>query len=93
MEDTLGENLVNTESFKAVTVLILVLMEDTLGVSFFVPTGIFSHVLILVLMEDTLGEVKYTDNSNFFFVLILVLMEDTLGEVVETVGNEVYTKS
>ena len=66
MEDTLGENLVNTESFKAVTVLILVLMEDTLGVSFFVPTGIFSHVLILVLMEDTLGEVKYTDNSNFF---------------------------
>ena len=44
-------------------------MEDTLGVSFFVPTGIFSHVLILVLMEDT------------------------LGEVVETVGNEVYTKS
>ena len=31
MEDTLGENLVNTESFKAVTVLILVLMEDTLG--------------------------------------------------------------
>ena len=68
MEDTLGENLVNTESFKAVTVLILVLMEDTLGVSFFVPTGIFSHVLILVLMEDTLGEVKYTDNSNFFFL-------------------------
>ena len=35
------------------SVLILVLMEDTLGVT--VPLGEHGTVLILVLMEDTLG--------------------------------------
>ena len=90
MEDTLGENLVNTESFKAVTVLILVLMEDTLGVSFFVPTGIFSHVLILVLMEDTLGVSFFVPTGIFSHVLILVLMEDTLGEVKYTDNSNFF---
>ena len=93
MEDTLGENLVNTESFKAVTVLILVLMEDTLGVSFFVPTGIFSHVLILVLMEDTLGVSFFVPTGIFSHVLILVLMEDTLGEVKYTDNSNFFVLS
>ena len=77
MEDTLGDPLL-AGSFVNTTVLILVLMEDTLGAQRLqLVSGI--KVLILVLMEDTLG----VNNKSYKFgsidVLILVLMEDTLG--------------
>ena len=38
------------------SVLILVLMEDTLGESRFLVLVVRDKVLILVLMEDTLGD-------------------------------------
>ena len=55
MEDTLGAIKIKNRK-SAETVLILVLMEDTLGAlsSTFIFI-IISLVLILVLMEDTLG--------------------------------------
>ena len=39
-----------------ISVLILVLMEDTLGESLIIKSIFWQIVLILVLMEDTLGE-------------------------------------
>ena len=62
-------------------VLILVLVEDGLGVC-----GIPGHressllVLILVLVEDGLGVTpNHPNGGQFYVVLILVLVEDGLG--------------
>ena len=62
-------------------VLILILMEDTLGVAKKFLSVDFSGVLILILMEDTLGvSVLVIMLFASVKVLILILMEDTLGE-------------
>ena len=62
-------------------VLILVLMEDTLGVGIELEgQDRKPGVLILVLMEDTLGASWESEIRDLLKVLILVLMEDTLGE-------------
>ena len=61
-------------------VLILVLMEDTLGVNILPKATYVSVVLILVLMEDTLGVTTIREHLSKG-VLILVLMEDTLGAI------------
>ena len=55
MEDTLGVTLMLTIRETISRVLILVLMEDTLGdvIESLIKAG--AKVLILVLMEDTLG--------------------------------------
>ena len=61
-------------------VLILVLMEDTLGGGLISISMQAHFVLILVLMEDTLGVRKLRLQRLLSQkVLILVLMEDTLG--------------
>ena len=60
-------------------VLILVLMEDTLRVGWFIIERANPFkVLILVLMEDTLRVSVDKAIRGFVAVLILVLMEDTL---------------
>ena len=56
MEDTLGENEKETRKSNRNSVLILVLMEDTLGAPSTLDSAPIISVLILVLMEDTLGE-------------------------------------
>ena len=56
MEDTLGEKLLLVQKEKVFIVLILVLMEDTLGAVHKVMQIANNFVLILVLMEDTLGD-------------------------------------
>ena len=66
-------------NYNVMAVLILVLMEDTLGVHWPDTQGSSQWVLILVLMEDTLGVNQYRGLWKSFTVLILVLMEDTLG--------------
>ena len=48
-------------------VLILVLMEDTLGVLIWISNAMTRLVLILVLMEDTLGEQKIDLSDNQYF--------------------------
>ena len=80
MEDTLGASIsIRMSAYRYV--LILVLMEDTLGECCGLPgLSRIPRVLILVLMEDTLGEDNYVSVSlSLDKVLILVLMEDTLG--------------
>ena len=65
------------------SVLILVLMEDTLRdgeENRFLPV---KFVLILVLMEDTLRELASRRRKKTRSVLILVLMEDTLRAEIE----------
>ena len=66
-------------------VLILVLMEHTLGVLH--GTGLHTGVLILVLMEHTLGVLHGTGLHTG--VLILVLMEHTLGEIMENLAENI----
>ena len=79
MEDTLGVEGRFTIGSRT-RVLILVLMEDTLGVIRSIVTIVNEgSVLILVLMEDTLGGVLIFIMNAINLVLILVLMEDTLG--------------
>ena len=56
MEDTLGVSNTRFPRWLPLSVLILVLMEDTLGVNSKKPLNFPEDVLILVLMEDTLGE-------------------------------------
>ena len=77
-----------SRSFKSITVLmemlkvlILILMEDTLGVLLRnMAQSMPQLVLILILMEDTLGAVQSKNERNQnLSVLILILMEDTLG--------------
>ena len=60
------------------TVLILVLMEDTLREYRKRKKEFTQKVLILVLMEDTLRVVFLMHSRKKLKVLILVLMEDTL---------------
>ena len=63
----------------AQSVLILVLMEDTLRGITTILTNWRTEVLILVLMEDTLRvRVSLSVDKAIRGVLILVLMEDTL---------------
>ena len=62
-------------------VLILVLMEDTLGGKDAEVKTFEKAVLILVLMEDTLGAAIINEYNKVRCVLILVLMEDTLGVI------------
>ena len=56
MEDTLGEFDDSTGGTDASGVLILILMEDTLGGRLRRKKRRLRSVLILILMEDTLGE-------------------------------------
>ena len=56
MEDTLGEFDDSTGGTDASGVLILILMEDTLGVVLNPASVSIADVLILILMEDTLGD-------------------------------------
>ena len=57
MEDTLGDLHINRTIQKTHrVVLILVLMEDTLGDAMSIAQFYKKNVLILVLMEDTLGD-------------------------------------
>ena len=58
MEDTLGGIKKSSGRRSKNLVLILVLMEDTLGVLVDYLKREILLVLILVLMEDTLGEVS-----------------------------------
>ena len=69
-------------------VLILVLMEDGLGLS---QACIFLTrlVLILVLMEDGLGQCGNCHIDGDRGVLILVLMEDGLGPMDDVKGKKV----
>ena len=62
-----------------VGVLILVLVEDGLGVSVKTLFDNVDTVLILVLVEDGLGECKHIYKKFYCRVLILVLVEDGLG--------------
>ena len=80
MEDTLGAIMVTIREHLSRGVLILVLMEDTLGDQVIEQLVKNGAVLILVLMEDTLGESTFQEVLiKILQVLILVLMEDTLG--------------
>ena len=79
MEDTLRVSFVYRK--KDGSVLILVLMEDTLRVLRIMHSQQILKVLILVLMEDTLREyLKHFQTLTSQTVLILVLMEDTLRD-------------
>ena len=60
-------------------VLILVLVEHTLGGFNKLPKKKHDGVLILVLVEHTLGGATRLPVNKPFFVLILVLVEHTLG--------------
>ena len=57
------------------TVLILVLMEDTLGATCFQKAFVSLLVLILVLMEDTLGELRLIFLCLSLFEVYLLLIE------------------
>ncbi len=79
MEDSLGA--VTSREQIVHTVLILVVMEDSLGAEYN-PYGYcgIAVVLILVVMEDSLGGgVRSAGGEDFLDVLILVVMEDSLG--------------
>ena len=67
-------------SHASVSVLILVLMEDTLREKLGQTEMEKYYVLILVLMEDTLRDCYSANSISVECVLILVLMEDTLRE-------------
>ena len=62
MEDTLRENIIRLPAPE--TVLILVVMEDTLRESSNNIKTINYEVLILVVMEDTLRELNYNIIEN-----------------------------
>ncbi|SHF91509.1 hypothetical protein SAMN05444364_11735 [Prevotella scopos JCM 17725] len=86
MEDTLRAFAVNHILSRPESVLILVLMEDTLRVDDGkVHKIMHGQVLILVLMEDTLREAPKDYYSTLAEVLILVLMEDTLRGIKEEI--------
>ena len=62
------------------SVLILVLVEDGLGVYLSaLSIVLYAVVLILVLVEDGLGALKSRRYETLREVLILVLVEDGLG--------------
>ena len=64
MEDTLGVHRTTPPPFSLSQVLILVLMEDTLGEKIRKLFDFHNLVLILVLMEDTLGGVNHNIELN-----------------------------
>ena len=66
-------------SDRVVLVLILIVMEDTLGDNQLIKNLTTLEVLILIVMEDILGDGKVKCKFHGSTVLILVLMEDTLG--------------
>ena len=72
------------------SVLILVVMEDALGVLFF-KDRVYNRVLILVVMEDALRD-KYQMLSIMeqIKVLILVVMEDALGDHEKVISTRNY---
>ena len=72
----------------SLAVLILVLMEDTLGERHRAVRQRIGGVLILVLMEDTLGDKQELAKEIELQVLILVLMEDTLGVLVRELSQQ-----
>ena len=63
----------------SLVVLILVLVEHTLGEREFIHYAERKFVLILVLVEHTLGGPSQKRASTRITVLILVLVEHTLG--------------
>ena len=66
----------------ASSVLILVLVEDGLGLNSISSSGTASKkVLILVLVEDGLGPILARYRGRVEIVLILVLVEDGLGQI------------
>ena len=77
------------------TVLILVLLEDGLGVRNNLPIKRIVKVLILVLLEDGLGDYSFADTTlEAQNVLILVLLEDGLGDyVVVDIEQDVFMQS
>ena len=82
MEDSLGPDG-SIAKHISVVVLILVVMEDSLGLLTWTQRcRNLRAVLILVVMEDSLG-LKFDDGEIFSVcnVLILVVMEDSLGLV------------
>ena len=79
MEDSLGRRTV-LATWGMRNVLILVVMEDSLGLSIFLSVLCKrTWVLILVVMEDSLGRKTKELKNGRNFVLILVVMEDSLG--------------
>ena len=70
-------------SLSCAVVLILVLVEDGLGVMYNMSEYVCIYtVLILVLVEDGLGEGGLMSwGYNMLLVLILVLVEDGLGAI------------
>ncbi len=66
-------------SEKTISVLILVLVEDTRGEPNVDYKLAHYQVLILVLVEDTRGEPNVDYKLAHYQVLILVLVEDTRG--------------
>ena len=67
MEDTLGAKKRTTFLSNTNRVLILVLMEDTLGVYENPFKDNSMRVLILVLMEDTLGDMNTSLDTEMYF--------------------------
>ena len=73
--------LSNNAIFSGFEVLILVVVEDSLGVSQQNRQSHYSSiVLILVVVEDSLGELSRRATCGIREVLILVVVEDSLGE-------------
>ena len=84
MEDTLRGSECQ-EWCGGYSVLILILMEDTLRVlACLFARLLLATVLILILMEDTLRETRVLGGRGNQGVLILILMEDTLRVDIKT---------
>ena len=60
-------------------VLILVVLEDAIGVQLLTTTTISYSVLILVVLEDAIGEFSHFVLFDLMCVLILVVLEDAIG--------------
>ena len=88
MEHTLGVHNRGDNSWLCRAVLILVLVEHTLGDPQFNPMANPKLVLILVLVEHTLGVPKFSFSLSYEVVLILVLVEHTLGERAHEVRSQ-----
>ncbi len=74
------DHSLSEDEYKEV-VLILVLVEDGLGVWLRARIRQRRSVLILVLVEDGLGVLHINKQVHINLVLILVLVEDGLGEM------------
>ena len=80
MEDTLGEGSVSLNEYITHTVLILVLMEDTLGDHSSSSWHDNYRLNPCSNGRYSRRSISNLSKSMFAKVLILVLMEDTLGE-------------